>query len=66
MDYNQYENFGFDRISAFNLATGVKSRSYHAHWHSYGEIVMVGSGKNNVFKVNQHTYILEEGDYLLV
>ena len=28
MDYNQYENFGFDRISAFNLATGVKERSY--------------------------------------
>jgi AraC-like DNA-binding protein len=66
MDYNQYENFGFDRISAFNLATGIKERSYHAHWHPYGEIVLVGAGKNNVFRVNQHTYILAEGDFLLI
>ena len=66
MDYNQYENFGFDRISAFNLATGVKDRSYHAHWHPYGEIVLVGAGENNLFRVNQHTYALSEGDFLLV
>ena len=66
MDYNQYENFGFDRISAFNLATGVKERSYHAHWHPYGEIVWVGAGENNLFRVNQHTYALSEGDFLLV
>ena len=66
MDYNQYENFGFDRISAFNLATGIKGRSYHAHWHPYGEIVLVGDGKNNEFRVNQHTYVLAEGDFLLV
>ena len=66
MDYNQYENFGFDRISAFNLVTGIKERSYHAHWHPYGEIVLVGAGKNNVFRVNQHTYILAEGDFLLI
>ncbi len=37
MDYNQYENYGFDRISAFNLATGIKDRSHHAHWHPFGE-----------------------------
>ena len=66
MDYNQYENFGFDRISAFNLATGVKERSYHAHWHPCGEIVWVGAGENNLFRVNQHTYALSEGDFLLV
>ena len=66
MDYNQYENFGFDRISAFNLATGIKDRSYHAHWHPYGEIVLVGAGENNLFRVNQHTYALSEGDFLLI
>ena len=66
MDYNQYENYGFDRISAFNLATGIKNRSYHAHWHPYGEIVLVGAGENNLFRVNQHPYALAEGDYLLI
>ena len=66
MDFSQYENFGFDRVSAFNLSTGDKDRSYQAHWHPYGEIVLVGPGKTNVFMVNQHTYELAEGDFLLV
>ena len=66
MNYSQYENYGFDRVSAFNLATGFKERSYQAHWHSYGEIVLVGPGKTNVFKVNQHKYDLAQGDFLLI
>ena len=66
MDFNRYENYGFDRISAFNLATGFKSRTYHAHWHPYGEIVLVGPGETNVFRVNQQTYTLSEGDFLLI
>ena len=66
MDFNRYENYGFDRISAFNLATGFKGRSYHAHWHPYGEIALVGPGETNVFMVNQHTYTLSEGDFLLI
>lgn len=66
MDFNHYENYGFDRISAFNLATGFKDRSYHAHWHPYGEIVLVGPGQENLFKVNQQTYALAEGDFLLI
>lgn len=66
MDFHHYENYGFDRFSAFNLATGFKDRSYHAHWHSYGEIVLVGPGENNVFRVNQQTYALAEGDFLLI
>ncbi len=66
MDYSQYENDGFDRISAFNLSTGYQERSYQAHWHSYGEIVLVGPGKTNIFRVNQHQYELVEGDFLLV
>ena len=66
MDYSQYENYGFDRVSAFNLSTGYEKRSYQAHWHSYGEILLVGPGKMNVFRVNQSTYELVEGDFLLM
>ncbi len=66
MDFSQYENSEFDRVSAFNLATGMKDRSYQAHWHPYGEIVLAGSGKPNLFMVNQRTYELDEGDFLLV
>ena len=66
MDYSRYENYGFDRFSAFNLSTGYQGRSYQAHWHSYGEIVLVGPGRTNVFMVNRKTYELVEGDFLLV
>ncbi len=66
MDFSQYESYGFERFSAFNLSTGYRERSYQAHWHSYGEIVLVGPGKTNDFMVNQHTYHLVEGDFLLV
>ena len=66
MDYSQYENYGFDRVSAFNLSTGYEKRSYQAHWHSYGEILLVGPGETNIFMVNQKTYELVEGDFLLI
>ena len=66
MDYSQYENYGFERVSAFNLSTGYEERSYQAHWHSYGEIILVGPGKTNIFMVNQKTYELTEGDFLLI
>ena len=66
MDYSQYENYGFDRVSAFNLSTGYEKRSYQAHWHSYGEILLVGPGKPNIFMVNQKIYELVEGDFLLI
>lgn len=66
MDYSQYETFDFGRISAFNMSTGRRERSYQMHWHSYGEIVLVGPGRTNVYKVNQSTYQLVEGDFVLV
>ncbi len=66
MDYSKYENNDFDNSSAFNLSTGFKQRSYKAHWHSYGEIILVGPGKTNLFKVNQDTYNLVEGDFVLI
>ena len=66
MDYSRYENYGFERVSAFNLSTGYEERSYQAHWHSYGEIVLVGPGKTNIFMVDQKTFELVEGDFLLI
>ncbi len=66
MDYSQYETYGFDRVSAFNLSTGYTERSYQAHWHSYGEFLLVGPGKTNIYMVNQKTYEMAEGDFLLV
>ncbi len=66
MDYSQYEDYGFERASAFNLSTGYEERSYQTHWHSYGEILLVGPGKTNIFMVNRETYELVEGDFLLI
>lgn len=66
MDYSQYEDYGFERVSAFNLSTGYEKRSYQAHWHSFGEILLVGPGKTNVFMVNRDTYELTEGDFLMI
>ncbi|MCR5622021.1 MAG: AraC family transcriptional regulator [Treponema sp.] len=65
MDYSGYEAFDFNRISAFNMSTGHKERSYRPHWHSYGEIILVGPGETNIFMVNQSRYQLEEGDFVL-
>lgn len=65
MDYSRYEIYDFGDRSAFNMSTGYKERSYKMHWHSYGEIVLVGPGDTNVFKVNQSTYNLVEGDFII-
>jgi AraC-like DNA-binding protein len=66
MDYSNYEIYDFSNISAFNLSTGYKQRSYKTHWHSYGEILVVGPGQTNIFQVNQNNYHLVEGDIVLV
>jgi AraC-like DNA-binding protein len=66
MDYSKYEIYEFDNISAFNMSTGYKERSYQMHWHSYGEIMLVGPGETNVYKVNQNTYELAPGDLVLI
>lgn len=65
MDYSKYEIYDFDNVSAFNMYTGAKERSYQVHWHSYGEIVLVGPGATNIYKVNQKTYSLVEDDFLI-
>ena len=66
MDYSKYEIYDFDSVSAFNMFTGSKVRSYPMHWHSYGEIMLVGPGDTNVYKVNQNTYKLVPGDLVLI
>ncbi|MCR5249762.1 MAG: AraC family transcriptional regulator [Lachnospiraceae bacterium] len=66
MDYSRYEIYDFDNRSAFNMSTGYKERSYQNHWHSYGEILLVGPGDTNVFKVNQNIYELVPGDLVLI
>jgi AraC-like DNA-binding protein len=66
MDYSKYEIYDFDNTSAFNMSTGYKERSYQMHWHSYGEILLVGPGKTNIFRVNRSTYNLSEGDFVLI
>lgn len=65
MDYSKYEIYDFDKISAFNMSTGYKERSYQMHWHSYGEIMLVGPGDTNIFKVNRNTYELVQGDFVI-
>ena len=66
MDYSRYEIYDFDNTSAFNMSTGYKERSYQMHWHSYGEILLVGPGETNIFRVNRNTYNLAEGDFVLI
>ncbi|MCR5420749.1 MAG: AraC family transcriptional regulator [Lachnospiraceae bacterium] len=66
MDYSQYEIYEFDNMSAFNMSTGYEERSYPMHWHSYGEIMLVGPGEINKYRVNQTTYDLIEGDFVLI
>ncbi len=66
MDLSNYENQTFYRGSAFNMATGIEGRSYPTHWHSYGEIILVGPGEINDYQVGQTVYHLSEGDFVLV
>ncbi|MBR3465486.1 MAG: helix-turn-helix transcriptional regulator [Clostridiales bacterium] len=66
MDYSNYETYGFDHVSAFNMSTGFKERSYQAHWHSYGEILLVAPGRTNIYCVGKNTYELVPDDIVLV
>ena len=66
MDYSNYEIYDFDHVSAFNMSTGFKERSYQSHWHSYGEILLVALGKTNIYCVGRNTYELVPDDIVLV
>ena len=66
MDYSTYEIYDFDRVSAFNMSTGYKERSYKTHWHSYGEILLVGPGRTNIYQIGKNTYNLVPDDLVLI
>ena len=66
MDYSSYEVYPFENSSTFNMSTGYKERSYQPHWHSYGEIIMVGPGKKNIYTVGKSTYELVPDDFVLI
>ena len=66
MDLSQYETFPFQATHAFNLATGSEDRSFPSHWHSFGEIILVGPGEKNIYKIGQKIYNLVEGDIVLI
>ena len=66
MDLSTYETYGFEHRSAFNMSTGSNRRSYQMHWHSYGEIMLVGSGETNIYTVGKNTYHLSPDDLVLV
>ena len=68
MDLGHFETYEFNNSRAFNLSTGYgyQGRSYRTHWHSYGEIILVGDGDDNIYRVNQNTYNLQKGDLVLI
>ena len=66
MDYSRYVVYDFDKYSAFNMYTGAEDRSYPMHWHSYGEMILVGPGEKNIYKINQNQYSLVEGDFVMM
>ena len=66
MDYSSYEVYPFENSSTFNMSTGYKERSYQPHWHSYGEIIMVGPGKKNIYTVGKSTYELVPDDFVII
>ena len=66
MDYSKYVTYDFDKSSAFHMSTGYRERNYQMHWHSYGEIMIVGPGDKNIYRVNRDVYELVEGDLVLI
>lgn len=66
MDYSQYKRYDFSKKSAIHLKYGENNRSYPAHWHGHGEILLIGPGASNVYTVKQKEYHLTEGDILLI
>ncbi len=66
MDYIKYQRDISSKAGAIALFTGKKTRNYSIHWHTYGEMILVGPDESNVFKVNQNTYVLSPGDIVLI
>lgn len=66
MDLKQYEAFRFQNSHAINIADRMPEHSFPAHWHFYGEIILVGKGDKNLYMINETVYTAVEGDILFV
>ena len=66
MDTSGYESFSFKNSRAINVADGSEERTFPPHRHAYGEIILVGAGDRNQYRINDTFYSLEEGDILLI
>ena len=66
MDTSGYESFSFKNSRAINVADGSSERVFPPHRHAYGEIIVVGSGSKNLYKINDTLYSMEQGDILLI
>jgi len=66
MDLKRYEAFRFQNSHAINIADRMPEHSFPAHWHFYGEIILVGKGDKNLYMINETVYTAVEGDILFV
>lgn len=65
MDTSGYESLSFNNTRAINVAGSVSERAFPSHRHAYGEIIVVGSGEKNIFRVDDKLYSLTPGDIIL-
>ena len=66
MGTSGYESLSFNNTRAINVAGSVEERAFPSHRHAYGEIIVVGSGDKNIFRVDDKLYSLTPGDIILV
>ena len=66
MDTSGTEYFTFRNSRAVNVAAGTSERSFPEHRHAYGEIILVGSGDKNIYRIDDTLYSLAPGDIVLI
>ena len=66
MDSAGYEYFPFNNTRAINIVEGTAGRAFPSHRHAYGEIIVVGKGPKNIYRIDEKLYSLTEGDIVLV
>ena len=66
MDSAGYEYLSFNNTRAINISEGAEGRSFPSHRHAYGEIIVVGKGAKNIYRIDDRLYSLKEGDIILI
>ena len=66
MDSAGYEYLSFNNTRAINISEGSEGRAFPAHRHAYGEIIVVGKGDKNIYRIDDRLYSLKEGDIILI